>query len=111
VTEKRCPQCGEIKPRTVACPWCRGPVPITEEPKHFVERAIEQIWFAGGLVAMIVACLIGFGVCSVVVCLPFALAWWLLKDVSASWFWIGLVALVAILWLIGLCQKSREKVG
>ena len=61
-----------------------APVTIEEKPKEFVERAIQQIWFAGGLIAMTAVCVVGFGIGSFLICLPFALVWWLLKDVTPS---------------------------
>ena len=71
-TGKMCPQCGEIKPRTVVCPQCHGPVTIEDEPKPFVQRANEQIWFAGGLIAMMIVCAVGFAVAS---CLLWLCCW------------------------------------
>ena len=85
----------------------RAPVIIEEKPKEFVERAIQQIWFAGGLIAMTAVCVVGFGIGSFVVALPFGLAFWLLKDVSAFWFWIALVTVVMILWLVGIRNRAK----
>jgi hypothetical protein len=72
------------EPRTVACPRCKGPVTIEEEPKDFVDRAVDQIWFAGGMIAMLVVCVVGFGVASCLVCVPFWLVWCLI-----TWLWPG----------------------
>jgi hypothetical protein len=72
------------EPRTVACPWCKGLVSIEEEPKDFVGRAVDQIWFAGGLIAMMIVCTIGFAVASCLVCLPY----WLVRCLI-TWLWPG----------------------
>ncbi len=109
-TGKTCPQCGETTRRTVACPWCQRPVNIEEKPKEFVERAIQQIWFAGGLIAMMAVCIVGFGIASFLVCLPFAFLWWLLNHFGAFWFCIALTALVMILWFIGFIRYRGKTV-
>ena len=84
-TGKMCPQCGELKPRTVVCPSCHGPVTIEEEPKPFVQRAIEQIWFVGGLIAMMIVCTIGFAVASSLLSAALLGFYWLL---SRPFIWL-----------------------
>jgi hypothetical protein len=109
MAEKECPLCGDIRPRTVACPWCHREVTIAEEPKDFAERAIEQIFFAGGMFAMIAVCLVGLYIAFIVVCLPFGLAFWLLKDVSALWCEIGFLAVLVVLGLVGFINNRGKR--
>jgi hypothetical protein len=53
--------------------------------KSFVDRAIEQIRFAGGLVAVMIVCGIGFAVASYLTCLVVLGLYWLL---SRPFVWI-----------------------
>jgi hypothetical protein len=58
----------------------RAPCTCEDAPKkNLVDRAVEQIWFAGGLIAMMIVCTIGFAVASCLGCLALLGIYWLLS--------------------------------
>ena len=69
MTDPHCPIHGCGLPPACTCP----------RKKELVERVIDKIWFAGGLIAMMIVCTIGFAVASFLVSGVLLGFYWLLS--------------------------------